>query len=115
MGLFNQNPNCRVFLSSDAGAYGINLDSGTHLINFDLPWSAGALAQRTARIDRTSSEQHSVDAIFMYCSDTVEEYQYKLLQSKQMIAKAFVDGKGFTATGSLSLEMDSLRMFLNSR
>lgn len=115
MGLFNRNPNCRVFLSSDAGAYGINLDSGTHLINFDLPWSAGALAQRTARIDRTSSEQHSVDAIFMYCSDTVEEYQYKLLQSKQMIAKAFVDGKGFTATGSLSLEMDSLRMFLNSR
>ena len=40
---FNNDPDCRVFLSSDAGAYGINLNQGSHLICYDLPWSAGAL------------------------------------------------------------------------
>ena len=52
---FNNDPNCKVFLSSDAGAYGINLNQGSHLICYDLSWSAGAMAQRVSRIDRTDS------------------------------------------------------------
>ena len=51
---FNDDPECKVFLSSDAGAYGVDLNQGSHLICYDLPWSAGALAQRVARIDRTA-------------------------------------------------------------
>ena len=39
---FNTDPACRIFLSSDAGAYGVDLNQGSHLICYDLPWSAGA-------------------------------------------------------------------------
>jgi SNF2 family DNA or RNA helicase len=110
---FNTDPKCRLFLSSDAGAYGVNLDSGTHLINYDLPWSAGALAQRVARIDRTSSAHDKIQIMYLFTSGTVEERQYHMLSEKARIADAFVDGKGFDSKGGvLTLELGSLRAFM---
>ena len=52
---FNNDPTCRIFLSSDAGAYGINLSQGSHLVCYDLPWSRGCsrsknLAHRPHRL-----------------------------------------------------------------
>jgi superfamily II DNA/RNA helicase len=48
---FAHDPDCRLFLATDAGAYGTDLPVATHLVNFDLPWSAGKLraALRPAR------------------------------------------------------------------
>ena len=40
---FNTDPKVRIFLSSDAGAYGISLGAGSHLVSYDLPWSTGGL------------------------------------------------------------------------
>ena len=114
MARFKTSPSCRVFLSSDAGAYGINLDTGTHLINYDLPWSAGALQQRIARIDRTSSEVGQIDIVNMFTADTVEEFQYLKLVEKAKVAAAFVDSEGIPA-GRLDLDLDSLKAFLESR
>ena len=112
MDRFNSSPTCRVFLSSDAGAYGINLDSGTHLINYDLPWSAGALQQRVARIDRTSSDMEQITITYMFCAETIEQRQYEMLREKTKIAEAFIDGKGFDPNGTLTLELSTLRKFL---
>ena len=109
---FNESSSCRVFVSSDAGAYGVNLHAGTHLINYDLPWSSGALAQRVARIDRTSSKHSHIEIVYMYLIDTIEEYQYGLLQEKSKVASAFVDGDGYSSRGVLELELGSLGEFL---
>lgn len=110
---FNTDPRCRLFLSSDAGAYGVNLDSGTHLINYDLPWSAGALAQRVARIDRTSTKHEKIQILYLYTAGTVEERQYHMLAEKARVADAFVDGKGYDhKDGVLQLGLGSLREFL---
>jgi SNF2 family DNA or RNA helicase len=110
---FNSDYRCRVFLSSDAGAYGVNLNSGTHLISYDLPWSAGAFAQRVARIDRTSSVSESIFIDSMFCRGTIEERQYDMLRQKKRIAEAFIDGK-FDSSGQLPLTLESLREFLSS-
>lgn len=110
---FNNDPGCRVFLSSDAGAYGVNLDSGTHLISYDLPWSAGSFAQRVARIDRTSSKHESIVVDSMFSLGTIEERQYAMLQQKRRISEAFIDGK-FSVDGSMALSLESLREFLLS-
>lgn len=111
---FNTEESCRLFLSSDAGAYGVNLDSGTHLINYDLPWSAGALQQRVARIDRTSTLHEHIDILYLYTAGTIEERQYQMLQEKGRIADAFIDGRGYDPKegGILQLELSSLREFL---
>lgn len=110
---FNSDYSCRVFLSSDAGAYGVNLDAGTHLISYDLPWSAGSFAQRTARIDRTSSKHEHIVIDSMFCKDTIEAWQYEMLVQKRKISEAFIDGK-FDANGQLVLDLSSLREFLTS-
>lgn len=110
---FNSDYSCRVFLSSDAGAYGVNLDSGTHLISYDLPWSAGSFAQRVARIDRTSSKHETIVIDSMFCKETIEERQYDMLLQKRKISEAFIDGK-YNAEGQLPLDLSSLREFLLS-
>lgn len=108
---FNTDPSCRVFLSSDAGAYGVNLDKGSHLISYDLPWSSGAFSQRTARIDRLSSVHKSIVIDSMFAQNTVEARQYAMLQQKRKISDAFLDGK-YDAKGVISLDLASLREFL---
>lgn len=109
---FNEDPNCRVFLSSDAGAYGVDLNKGSHLINYDLPWSAGAFAQRIARIDRTSSGFPEIRVIHLYGHDTIEERMLAQLQQKAKVAAAFVDGE-FDPSGVLKLDLETLREFLD--
>lgn len=112
---FNTDPKCRLFLSSDAGAYGVNLDSGTHLINYDLPWSAGALQQRVARIDRTSTLHKRIDILYLYSQGTIEERQYQMLKEKSRIADAFIDGEGYSPkSGVLDLDLSSLKEFLQT-
>lgn len=108
---FNTDPNCRIFLSSDAGAYGVNLDAGTHLISYDLPWSAGSFAQRIARIDRTSSKHESIVINSMFCRGTIEERQYEMLIQKKKISEAFIDGN-YDPKGELRLDLGSLSSFL---
>jgi SNF2 family DNA or RNA helicase len=110
---FNTDWACRVFLSSDAGNYGVNLDSGTHLISYDLPWSAGAFAQRVARIDRTSTKHESVVIDSMFAAGTIEERQYDLLDQKRKISEAFLDGR-YDARGALTLDLGTLREFMAS-
>lgn len=110
---FNVDPKCRVFLSSDAGAYGVNLNAGTHLISYDLPWSAGSFAQRVARIDRTSSLHSSIVIDSMFARGTIEERQLDMLIQKRRISEAFIDGR-YNDKGQLPLSLESLREFLSA-
>jgi SNF2 family DNA or RNA helicase len=109
---FNNHPNCRVFLSSDAGAYGVDLNRGSHLICYDLPWSAGVLSQRISRIDRTSSSFKSITIMYLYGQNTIEERMIGQLQQKLAVAGAFLDGKFDLESGSLPLDYQSLKEFL---
>ena len=110
---FNTNPDCRVFLSSDAGAYGVDLNQGSHVINYDLPWSAGALAQRVARIDRTNSGFDSITIGYMFGQGTIEERMLRMLRQKQAVSRAFVDGEFDPKSGTLHLDLESLREFVD--
>jgi SNF2 family DNA or RNA helicase len=110
---FMDDPRTRLFLSSDAGGYGVDLPNANHLISYDLPWSAGKLDQRNARIIRLSSEFEAVTLHYMLMAGSIEERQFKMLEQKQAIASAVVDGKGYDRkTGRLTLDLKSLSDFL---
>lgn len=111
---FNTDPTCRLFLSSDAGAYGVDLNQGSHVINYDLPWSGGALVQRIARIDRTNSAFDQIQVVYMYGQGTIEERMYRMLVQKRKVARAFLDGEFDAKSGGLKLDLESLREFLDS-
>ena len=47
--VFKSDPQCRVFLSTDSGGVGLNLQNASVVINCDLPWNPAKLEQRIAR------------------------------------------------------------------
>jgi SNF2 family DNA or RNA helicase len=99
-------------LSSDAGQYGIDLPFCNYLISYDLPWSAGAFAQRVARIDRTSSQWGHVNVITLMARNTIEQRQLEMLKQKRKVAETWIDGQHIDARGGLTLTLDTLRRFL---
>lgn len=109
---FASDPETRLFLSSDAGGIGLDLPMANYLISYDLPWSAGAYAQRQSRIIRLSSVFPQVTLLSLQVSDSIDEYQHALLAQKQKVADAVVDGKGISRKGRLSLDLQSLSRFL---
>ena len=108
---FTQDPNTRLFLSSDAGGYGVDLPIANYLISYDLPWSAGKLDQREARIIRLSSEFPHVNVVSFVMKGSIEERQYEMLQEKRNINKAFIDG-GYDIKGDYKLTLGALSDFI---
>ena len=49
---FKNDAECRVFLSTDCGATGLNLQNASVVINCDMPWNPAKLEQRIARVWR---------------------------------------------------------------
>jgi SNF2 family DNA or RNA helicase len=109
---FATDPDTRLFLSSDAGGIGLDLPVANFLISYDLPWSAGAYAQRQARIVRLSSKFPQVTLLTVQATGTIEEYQFRLLGQKKKVADAVVDGKGINPRGGISLDLKSLSEWL---
>lgn len=110
---FQTDSNTRLFLSSDAGGYGVDLPQANYLLSYDLPFSAGALAQRQARIVRLSTQFDHVTIISVLMAGSIEERIYDALTQKQSISDAIVDGRGFDQKGNLNLSLKSLTDFLN--
>jgi len=111
---FANDPNCRLFLSSDAGGMGLDLPEASYLINYNLPWSAGKFDQRQARIIRLSSEWESITLNTVMMAGSIEERMHEMLTAKRAIADAVVDGRGIDAKGRLKLNVDTLARFLSS-
>jgi len=109
---FLTDPACRVFISSDAGGYGVDLPNANLLVNYDLPWSAGLAVQRNGRIKRASSRWPSITIQDMLITNSIEVRQFDMLQQKNAVADAVIDGKGINSKGGVDLTVGSLIEFL---
>lgn len=109
---FATDPKTRLFLSSDAGGYGVDLPMANYLISYDLPWSSGKLEQREARIIRLSSQFPHVTIATFVMQGSIEERQHEMLQQKRSINEAFVDGKHHDHRGGFDITLGSLSKFL---
>ena len=81
---FFADPDCRVFLSTDAGGVGLNLQAASLVINLDLPWNPAVLEQRIARAHR-HGQLHSVQVINLIAKDTIEERMLDTLAAKRNV------------------------------
>ena len=112
---FLTDPNCRVFISSDAGGYGVDLPAANLLVNYDLPWSAGLSIQRNGRIKRASSRWPSIIIQDLVVENSIEERQHEMLQQKNAVADAVLDGAGINSKGGIDLTVGSLIGFLQKQ
>jgi len=107
---FLEDPATRIFLSTDAGGYGLDLPAADHLINFDLPWGAGKHGQRNARIVRMSSQFAEVRQEALLIDGSIEEWMLDIIEVQLKTSQALVDGEA--RRGSMDVEIRSLSKFL---
>jgi hypothetical protein len=90
---FKEDPDCRVFLTSDAGCTGLNLQVANTVINCDLPWNPARLEQRIARAWR-KHQIRSVQVVNLVCENSIEQRMMGTLELKQQLADGVLDGRG---------------------
>ena len=70
-----------IFISTDAGGEGLNLQFANIIINYDLPWNPMKIEQRCGRADRIG-QQRDVHIYNMIIGDTVESRVREVLEEK---------------------------------
>lgn len=88
---FRDDPDCRVFLSTDAGAAGLNLQHASTLVNMDLPWNPALLEQRIGRIHRMG-QTRPVQIVNFVAKGTIEEGMLSVLAFKRSLSAGILDG-----------------------
>jgi superfamily II DNA/RNA helicase len=107
---FKNDPSCRIFLSTDAGGVGLNLQNASAVINMDLPWNPAVLEQRIGRIHRLG-QHRPVRVVNFVAQGTIEHGMLSLLSFKQSLFSGVLDkGKDEVFLGGTRLKrfMDSV-------
>ena len=88
---FRSDPTCRLFLSTDSGGVGLNLQNASVVINCDLPWNPAKLEQRIARAWR-KHQKRPVTVINLIAENTIESAMLETLATKMTLAEGVLDG-----------------------
>ena len=106
---FNADPECKVFLSTDAGGVGLNLQAASHLINMDIPWNPAVLEQRIARIYRMGQKKN-VSITNIIAEATIEHEMLAKLRFKSSLAEGILDN----GEDSIFMDEDRFKKFIES-
>lgn len=88
---FRDDPACRVFLATDAGGVGLNLQHAASIIvNLDLPWNPAVLEQRIGRVYRLG-QQRRVEVLNLVASASIEENMLGVLSFKRALFEGALD------------------------
>ena len=94
---FRNDPACKVFLSTDAGGVGLNLQAASAVVNFEPPWNPARLEQRIGRVHRLG-QSRPVHVIHMLTTDSIEERVWETLRLKKSLFAGVFD----SPTGEVS-------------
>lgn len=70
---FETDKKCRVFLSTESGGAGLNLQVADTVINFELPWNPAKKNQRIGRIDRLGQKNEKLNVINFITVNSIEQ------------------------------------------
>ncbi|MCL6503050.1 MAG: DEAD/DEAH box helicase [Pirellulales bacterium] len=88
---FREDPRCRLFLSTDAGGVGLNLQHANCVVILDQPWNPAVLEQRIGRVHRLGQQQ-PVRVLHLIAQGTIEEGMLSLLGFKSAMFAGVLDG-----------------------
>jgi len=88
---FREDDGCRVFLSTDAGGVGLNLQRASVVVNMDLPWNPAVLEQRIGRVHRLG-QGRPVRVVNFVAQGTIEEGMLSILKFKKSLFAGALDG-----------------------
>jgi SNF2 family DNA or RNA helicase len=103
---FRRDAECRVFLSTDAGGVGLNLQAASAVVNFEPPWNPARLEQRIGRVHRLG-QAHPVHVVHLMTRGSIEERVWETLKLKKSLFAGVFDSPtaevSFAALGRKSV------------
>ncbi len=102
---FETDPRCKIFLSTEAGGSGLNLQVADTVINFELPWNPAKKNQRIGRIDRLGQRSKNLTVINFITRKSIETSIASGLNLKQNLFDGVLNGSNaldvvdFSASG----------------
>ena len=94
---FKSDPECKVFLSTDAGGVGLNLQAASAVVNFEPPWNPARLEQRIGRVHRMG-QSRPVHVVHMLTAESIEERVWETMKLKKSLFAGVFD----SPTGEVS-------------
>lgn len=88
---FEEDDDCQVFLSTEAGGAGLNLQMADTVINFELPWNPAKKNQRIGRIDRLGQKKSKLTVLNFITVDSIETKIATGLMLKQNLFEGVLD------------------------
>lgn len=105
---FQKDPDCRLFITTNAGSIGINLQAANTVINVDLPWNPAVLEQRISRAHRMG-QKNPVQVFILVTEDTIEENLLGTLSAKHELAMAALDPDSEVTAVDLASGMEEMK------
>ncbi len=105
---FQTDPTCVVFITTNAGSVGLNLQAANTVINVDLPWNPAVLEQPIARAHRMGQIQ-PVQVFVLVTEGTIEENLLAMIAAKRELALAALDAESEVEQVDLPSGMEELR------
>lgn len=105
---FQRDPDCKLFITTNAGATGLNLQAANTVINIDLPWNPAVLEQRISRVHRMG-QKRPVQAFLLVTEETLEEKLLSTLSAKHELALAALDPDSKVKTVDLTSGIEELK------
>ncbi len=105
---FQSDEKIRLFLTTNAGSTGLNLQAANTVINVDLPWNPAVLEQRIARAHRMGQTQ-PVHVYVLVTEQTLEENLLTTLSSKRELAMAALDPDSRVAEVDVRTQSDDIK------
>ena len=105
---FRDDPECKVFVTTNAGSVGLNLQAADTVVNVDLPWNPAVLEQRIARAHRMG-QKRPVQVFVLVTEGTIEENLLATLSAKHELALAALDAESDIDTVDLASGMEELK------
>ena len=87
---FREDRDCKVFLSTDAGGVGLNLQAASAVVNFEPPWNPARLEQRIGRVHRMG-QTRPVQVIHLLTEHSIEERVWETLRLKKALFAGLFD------------------------
>jgi superfamily II DNA/RNA helicase len=117
---FESRPECQIFLSTEAGGSGLNLQVADILINFELPWNPARKNQRIGRIDRLGQKSEKLTIYNFVTRNSIEQQIAAGLLVKQDLFEGVLDSDSSTnyvdfSSKGRSQFIKQLEMFLDGK
>jgi SNF2 family DNA or RNA helicase len=108
---FRRDSQIPLFLTTNAGATGLNLQAANTIVNVDLPWNPAVLEQRVGRVHRMG-QRRPVQVFLLVTEDTIEENLLGTLAAKHDLAEAVLDPDSDVEAVDLQSSLEELRQRL---